>query len=143
MLKSEKIKFLEVEKAFRQIQYVLAPLSWGQYGREYYNLNLQESKAWNANKPGDAKRGLSVLEESKLFFVHWLIYYSKNKKPTLKETLHLKPSAVRGAVLVENFPDEIAKALRGEAIPGTPEKIDIEIIESLDFAELVKPDNEK
>jgi hypothetical protein len=145
MTSQEKKNFREVEKAFRQIQYALSSLSWGQYGQNYFKLNLQEARQWDKARPSDCRRGLSVTEEAKLFFVKWLVDYidGKQKAPTIKDVLHLKPSAVMGATLCANFPEEIKKALRGEAIPGTAEEIRLDIIEALDYAELVKSDEEK
>ena len=136
MTKEEKKNFKEVDKAFQKIQYCFSSIKWGRYGEEYFALCLKEEKAHLRGKPEGIFHGLTVSQGAKLFFVQYLIkfLYFKEKLPTIKDVLTCRPSWIFAGTLAENYPDEIRKAL---------EDVNIDLIHSLDYAELVKEDNEK
>lgn len=136
MNKTERKQFKEVEKAFTKLQYLFSSIKYGHYGKQYYTLCYKEEKEHLRHKPDECFHGLTISQGAKLFFVKYLVdfLYFKDRLPTLKDVLTCRQSWIFSATLAENYPDEIRKALEG---------IDINIIHTLDYAELVKADDDK
>jgi hypothetical protein len=136
MTHEEKKNFQEVEKAFSQLQDAFSGIKCGQYGNKLYKLNIQEEKEHRRGSPDSVTPGLTTAQGAKYFYVRFLVDYieGKQKRPTIKDVLTMRPSAIMSATLCENYPNEIKKALEG---------VNIDVIDTLDYAELMKDDVEK
>lgn len=142
MTTQEKKKFKEVDKAFFNIQHVFSSVHHGQYGKQYFKLHMEEEKQHRRSCPDSIKSGLTISEAVKLFFVQYLVKFLDNtrKIPDIKQVLTVRPSYIFAGALVLNYGDDIKKALN---MTYNGESIDIEVIKSLDYAELMKDDKIK
>lgn len=141
MNKQDKEKFKEVEKAFRQLDYIFSGISWGQNFKNLYNQCAKEERQHRKGCPESLKQGYgcTISEASKYFAVKWILDYSEgNYIPSIKDVLYLKPSCVMSATLCANYPDEIKKALQGDAITNYHYDIDLARIKALDYCSMIK-----
>jgi len=128
MDKKNQIKL--INEAYRKIDDVLSIQHMGEYGKQYYNLNKGEELQHDKFRPSDVKRGLTISEAVKLFYVTQIIQALKGTlKVTVKEYLFVRKSIFFAVALVETYKIELTEALKG---------INYDDILAVDYAELNK-----
>lgn len=130
MNKKQKIKL--IKDVWQKLDYVLQGIHGGNYGKEYLNLNIREEKNHDRSRPNGIRRGLSIIEASKLFAVRQIVEAltdEEKHKPKVKNYLYLRKSVFYAWALVENYKEEIEKALQG---------VNYDDVLALDYRELIK-----
>jgi hypothetical protein len=121
-----------IDKAYYSIDNVLSCVTWGNYGKEYFNLNLTEEKRHCNFKPDHIKNGLTVKQGARFFYVKEIIDFLLDKKayiPSASEFIELRTSIFYAYSLVCKYKQELIEALKD---------VDKDFILSLDYAELQK-----
>lgn len=132
LTKSQQLKL--IDNAFRCIKEVLENIHIGEYHNQYYNLNKAEEKDHDRCRPSSISRGISISEAVKLFYVlHIVRSLSGDKNYTIKDYIHIRKSVLMAQSLVENYKDELKKALNGFSYHD---------ILNIDYAELQKTESE-
>lgn len=129
MNKKQQIKL--IKETWNKIDYCLSSISWGQYGKEYLQLNIREEKSHD-NFRGDNSRGISIVTAAKLFAVKQIIEILSGQdkfKPTTKEYLHLRKSIYFAWALIENYGDKLKEALKN---------VNFDDVLSLDYCKLIE-----
>jgi hypothetical protein len=118
-----------IKKAFNRLEYCFSIVSWGQYGKQYWKQCQEESKQHGNWKPEGIKRGLTVYEESQLFYVRTIAEYLYALKPlNAGSFLWTKTSCFYAYALVNDYRKEIVKSLEG---------IDTQALGRLDYCKLI------
>jgi len=130
MNKKQQIKL--IKDTWQRLDYALSSIRWGGYGKEYLDLNIREEKDHNRYRPDHCKRGLTILEASKLFAVKEIVEAlvgQEKDRPEIKDYLHFRKSVFYAWSLVENHREELTKALEG---------VNYNDILALDYVELIE-----
>ena len=124
MDKRESLKV--IQEAYFKIQSVLES---GRYEKEYYNLIRGEEKDHRRFCPDNVSCGLTIGEAVKIFYVQTIFDYLFNgRKLSTKDFLHVRKSHFFACSLVENYKEELNKALQG---------VDVERVNLVDYARLM------
>lgn len=119
-----------INKAWTELDYALQNIHWGNYGKEYLQLNIEEEKGHDRMRPDHIQRGLTIREAAKLFAVNQVAdYLLGERKLEVKDYLNCRKSCFFAYALAANYEKEIREAWRN---------IDIKELCKLDYAELVK-----
>lgn len=109
--------------------YVLNNITWTPYRDQLFELCRDEEKRHRGH--GDRAWGATVNDCARMFVVRDIVQYltGKTEVPPVKFYLSCKKSCFMAAALVENYREEITKALAGH---------DLEAIAALDYVEIIK-----
>jgi hypothetical protein len=98
-----------------------------------YGMALAEEKQHRRGAPCGHRyaEGRTPQQAARLFVVKRIAGYlcGPTSRPGIAEVLHYQPSAIYAASIVENYPDECAKALAG---------FDLASLAALDYVEWLK-----
>jgi hypothetical protein len=122
--KTKRAQLKAIQKAYIAIEGVLSRVSWGQYGREYFALNRAEELQHDRARPAGIRRGLTIAEAAKVFYVRQIIEALQGTlKVEAREYLWIRKSIFFAVALADNYGQELREALTG-----------------VDFAEILKVD---
>ena len=128
MEKKQALKL--INDVYFKIKNVLECVHYGGYHKKYYNLIQQEEKEHRKFCPNGITCGLTTSEAVKLFYVQTIFeYLFNNRKLLVSDYLSIRKSHFFACSLVENYKEELNKALQG---------VNIEEINKIDYAELMK-----
>ena len=127
--KNEQIKLIKT--TWQKINEVLSCQSFGQYGKQYLDLNIQEEKRHDKTRPHDIQRGLTIIEAGKLFAVKQIIEFLGKAEyiPSVKDYIFVRQSIFFAYSLVSQYRIEFETALKD---------INFDDILKLDYVELIK-----
>jgi hypothetical protein len=130
LTKKESLKL--IDNAYFKIKDVLESVHSGEYHYQYFQLHKKEEMNHRRFKAVyNDTCGLTTLEAVKLFYVTQIVeaLFKPSWKPTIKDYLSVRQSIFMAYSLVENYKEELNKALQG---------INWEDILKIDYAELMK-----
>jgi hypothetical protein len=128
MEKREALKL--IQENYWKIKEVLECVAWGNYHKEYYNLIQAEEKDHRRFCPEGVTCGLTQGEAVKLFYVQTIFeYLYTDRKLSARDYLSVRKSHFFACSLVENYREELNKALQG---------VNFALVNSVDYAELMK-----
>jgi len=128
MKKREALKLIQAN--YWKIKDVLESVAWGNYHKEYFGIIQAEEKAHRRLCPEGITCGLTQAEAVKIFYVQTVFeYLFTERKLSARDYLSVRKSHFFACSLVENYKEELNKALQG---------VDVQSVNSVDYAELMK-----
>jgi len=119
-----------IHRAWRNIDECLATQHFGMYGKEYLKLNKEEEKSHDRMRSYEIKRGISINEAAKVFYVQQIIEGLMGQlKFEVKDYLSIRKSCFFAMALVENYRAELEEALKD---------FNYAEILAIDYCELIK-----
>jgi hypothetical protein len=129
MDKKQQLKL--IDKTYQKIDNVLSIQHYGEYAKEYYNMNKKEELGHIKFCPESVTRGLTVHQATKLFYVKQIVEALSGQLNyiTAKDYLYIRKSIFMSISLAENYKKELLEALKD---------INFNDILLIDYAELQK-----
>jgi len=126
--KAEALKV--INKASSELAYALDNIKWSKLYTDYLKENIAEEKSHDRFRGDSISRGLTITEAGKLFAVKQIVeYYLGEKAPDVACYSYMRKSVFTAYSLVALYREYVEKALKG---------IDLEVINGLDYCELIK-----
>ena len=120
----------EINKASYNLAYALDNIKWSKLYTDYLKENIQEEKSHD-NFHGDSiQRGITITEAGKLFSVQQIVkYYQGEKAPDVACYSYMRKSVFTAYSLVSLYREAVETALKD---------INLELVNGLDYCELIK-----
>jgi hypothetical protein len=112
---NKKESFELIDDAYVKIKEVLETVNHGEHHEELYSIHLKEERQHRRGCPAGVVCGLTVSESVRLFYVSFIVeaLFAPVFIPTLKDYISTKQSYYLAYSLVENYREELNKALLG------------------------------